>query len=144
MNKKLILGLILYIAIITLITYSNMTANDYDNLRDGYYRAYVVNEQYIGDITVNGYNHTDILLMNVTPIYYAYGKQDLWFEYEYYIFGDLTILDDKYLMPTEKYKTLYFADENEIRQDIQNGDWIYAFWKDIDYKYVIRGINKLY
>ena len=64
---------------------------------------YILNSQTVGDITVDGAEYTNILLFNVTPL-------------------------DSGLNKARGEEILYFAKENMLRNDLEDGEIIICTW----------------
>jgi len=110
-----------------------------DSKPDEYYLAYTMNEQYVGDITVNGIEYTDVLIMNVTPQQYAYGMKTLHTKTD--IFGNLEVYDSWYLGKTDHPHQLYFAGEHAADKRFPNDMMIVCRWVEVAPEdYAIKGV----
>lgn len=76
---------------------------------------YIMNSQYIGKLdNVPDNGNSDYLIMNCSRVF-SKGTGDF---------------------------KLYFETENQLRNDIQDGDFILVTWKDVQGMRVIRGVEK--
>jgi hypothetical protein len=113
---------------------------------DYYYRAYVLEDQYIGDITVHGTTYNDVLIMKVQPLKDIHGNIDLIEPMQKYGFHVAYNLNDPIsnFEPYGSSHLLYFANENRTISDIQGNDIIVARWLN---PYVgndrVQGIKKI-
>lgn len=140
MNKLQLFNLLILIVIVVSIVYVEY--------RDDYtYRAYIMHDQYVGDIIVDGHRYISVLIMDVEPLVNKRGDADL-------------IYDDKYgwnlacsvnygapyhgLVSTGERTQLYFAYEHKIRSDLVNGDAIGVRWtKPLIMNPVINGVGSI-
>lgn len=97
---------------------------------DYYYRAYVLEDQYIGDIQVHDTTYNGILIMKVQPLKDNHGNIDLIEPMQKYGFHVAYNLNDPIsnFEPQGTPHLLYFANENRTLSDIQTNDVIVARW----------------
>lgn len=115
------------------------------NSDEYYYRAYLLDDQYIGDIEDNGQTYENVLTMDVIPVMdKTTGELNLRYEPEKYGFNLYYNLDDSMsnFVATKPPHRLYFANEDSIRTDLENGTVIVARWKkNLIRRDVIRGVK---
>ena len=121
----------------------------YLDYRDDYtYRAYILHDQYIGDIMIDGKPYIGILIMDVEPLRNKEKDMDLYYnerKYGWYL-SCVVDSDDPYhgVIKTGDAARLYFVGENNIRCDLVNGEAIGVRWTNpIIGKHVIHGVGPL-
>lgn len=128
-------GVVLCVAFCGLIVYAEW--------REPYhYRAYILNDQYIGNITADGNMYTNILIMDIQPLVDNRENIKLYYEDTKYGFHYRYNVEDPDLHPVGAQHKIYFANEKVIRSDLKNNDVIAARWTNpIIGKSYIRGVG---
>lgn len=98
------------------------------NEPDYYYRAYLLQDQYIGDIE----GCEDVLIMDVIVLSFPDGELDLFYDdkYAFNLCTDGHIEPQLNFVATKQVSRLYFANENQIRTDLKDDTVIVARWKN--------------
>jgi hypothetical protein len=141
----------IYVAIIAVLLFSLVMFGPGLLPDKYYYRAYILEDQYIGDITDNGQIYTDVLIFEVQPLVdKSTGSVFLPEpEYKYGYHTKYNLNDDPlvnfYMDPKIGLHKLYFAKEHSLRSDLETNDIIVARWHNSLFgSNYIRGIETIY
>lgn len=111
MRKPEVIALQITVIVSSLLVIGLLASIVYDNTVHTEDITYIMNEQYIGNIEANGVNYTNVLIIEASPLYWN---------------GDS--------FETRENKLFYFANEHEIREDLEPGKPIIMTWN-----YPLRG-----
>ena len=124
MNKLQLVNLLIWIVIVVTIVCVEC--------RDDYtYRAYIMHDQYVGDIMVDGHRYISVLIMDVEPLTNKRGDFDLIYNNKYGWY--LACSPDHGapyhgLVSSGERTQLYFAHEYKTKSDLANGEAIGVRW----------------